>query len=589
MDGDRRLRTAQKPGLRIAAVWFLISAIMVVLAWPRIAQGRFPESDDVLRLLQVRDLLAGQGWFDLHQYRIDPPHGTPMPWSRLVDLPLLAAIGLLAPLAGQPAAEAIAVIVVPLLSFGATMWVVGRLAWRLLGTRVAACACLACGFLPALLFQFQPMRIDHHGWQVFTVAVALWAVSWREGLKGGAMAGLAMAVGLSISLELLPFAAAFAAVLAWRWLGERHQRWWLVAYVQTLALALVALYAATRGIADLRQHCDAISPAHLGFFIVAALGIGAIGLAERITRLALVVLIGLAGAAGLAFFALSAPVCLATPFAGLDSSVRDFWYLDDAEGKPLWLQSPERAVPALLQMVVALGATLALRARSADWLRRWWGEYAFLLALAILTALFVSRSLAFASVVAAIPLGWLTAALLARLRARAAPLAKAGAVAAIVLLLVPSAPVTVASQLAPAALGAPNGKFAQSGCDVRTQAGRLAVLPPGTVFAPLDIGPGILLETDHAVVATGHHRAAGAMADVIKGFTLTPDEARPFVARHGADYLALCTDVAEPRLYAARHPDGLAAALLADRSPAWLEKIEIAGAPPEFAVYRVRR
>ena len=561
MDGDRRLRTAQKPGLRIAAVWFLISAIMVVLAWPRIAQGRFPESDDVLRLLQVRDLLAGQGWFDLHQYRIDPPHGTPMPWSRLVDLPLLAAIGLLAPLAGQPAAEAIAVIVVPLLSFGATMWVIGRLAWRLLGTRVAACACLACGFLPALLFQFQPMRIDHHGWQVFTVAVALWAVSWREGLKGGAMAGLAMAVGLSISLELLPFAAAVAAVLAWRWLGDRHQRWWLVAYVQTLALALVALYAATRGIADLRQHCDAISPAHLGFFIVAALGIGAIGLAERITRLALVVLIGLAGAAGLAFFALSAPACLATPFASLDSSVRDFWYLDDAEGKPLWLQSPERAVPALVQMVVALGATLALRARSADWLRRWWGEYAFLLALAILTALFVSRSLAFASVVAAI----------------------------VLLLLVPSAPVTVASQLAPAALGAPNGKFAQSGCDVRTQAGRLAFLPPGTVFAPLDIGPGILLETDHAVVATGHHRAAGAMADVIKGFTLTPDEARPFVARRGADYLALCTDVAEPRLYAARHPDGLAAALLADRSPAWLEKIEIAGAPPEFAVYRVRR
>ena len=156
MDGDRRLRTAQKPGLRIAAVWFLISAIMVVLAWPRIAQGRFPESDDVLRLLQVRDLLAGQGWFDLHQYRIDPPHGTPMPWSRLADLPLLAAIGLFAPLAGQPAAEAIAVIMVPLLSFGATMWVVGRLAWRLLGTRVAACACLACGFLPALLFQFQP-------------------------------------------------------------------------------------------------------------------------------------------------------------------------------------------------------------------------------------------------------------------------------------------------------------------------------------------------------------------------------------------------------------------------------------------------
>ena len=45
-------------------------------------------TDDAMRLVQVRDLLAGQGWFDLTQYRLNPPDGVAMHWSRLIDLPI---------------------------------------------------------------------------------------------------------------------------------------------------------------------------------------------------------------------------------------------------------------------------------------------------------------------------------------------------------------------------------------------------------------------------------------------------------------------------------------------------------------------
>jgi hypothetical protein len=30
-------------------------------------------NDDAMRLVEVRDLLAGQGWLDMTQYRLDPP------------------------------------------------------------------------------------------------------------------------------------------------------------------------------------------------------------------------------------------------------------------------------------------------------------------------------------------------------------------------------------------------------------------------------------------------------------------------------------------------------------------------------------
>ena len=52
-----------------------------------------PDTDDAMRLVQVRDLLAGQGWFDMVQHRLMPPEGASMHWSRLVDAPLAALIG----------------------------------------------------------------------------------------------------------------------------------------------------------------------------------------------------------------------------------------------------------------------------------------------------------------------------------------------------------------------------------------------------------------------------------------------------------------------------------------------------------------
>ncbi|MCA1969044.1 MAG: hypothetical protein LDL42_07920, partial [Rhizobium sp.] len=50
------------------------------------------DNDDAMRLVQVRDLLGGQSWFDLTQYRLGLDGGTLMHWSRLVDLPIAALI-----------------------------------------------------------------------------------------------------------------------------------------------------------------------------------------------------------------------------------------------------------------------------------------------------------------------------------------------------------------------------------------------------------------------------------------------------------------------------------------------------------------
>lgn len=393
-----------------------------------------------------------------------------------------------------------------------------------------------------------------------------------------------MATGLSISLEILPMAAAFALVLFARWWFDHKQRGWLAAYMQALSLGLAGLYFATRG-TSLTAYCDAVSPAHVAFFLVAGFGTTLIAQLTRLRGFGMLLLFALVGGASFSAYALLSPACIATPFATLDPLVEEYWYRLVFEGQPLWKQAPSVYVPALLQMLAAMGAAAALYMRSDLWLRAWWAEYLFLLVASVALGMLVARSLAFASIIAAIPLGWLTSSLLARIRQQGAPLAAIGNAIAIILLLAPMTLVLAARAILPSDPAAAEG-VASGACDVYANAPLLGGLEQGTVMAPLDLGPAILLKTEHAVVATGHHRANEAMAEVIRTFLASPDEARVLLSGSEAEYLALCTEMTEIQLYANVAPDGLAARLREGEAPDWLERVELGG-PPQLAVYRI--
>src|SRR5205085_9622963 len=124
-------------------------------------------------------------------------------------------------------------------------------------------------------------------------------------------------------------------------------------------------------------------------------------------------------------------------------------------------------------------------------------------------------------------------------------------------------------------------------CDLARSAVTLDRLPAGTVFAPLDIGPELVERSHHAVIATGHHRAAPAMHDVIEAFTSPAERAHTLVTKHRPQYLVLCTDVSEAKLFAHAAPQGLAADLMHGHSPAWLERIALP-VPAPMQVWRGR-
>ncbi|HYD24947.1 MAG TPA: hypothetical protein VEB68_09120 [Croceibacterium sp.] len=579
---------ARFPFARVALVWAGLCAIILLVNLGGILQRKFPDPDDMLRLVQVRDLLAGQGWFDLHQYRIDPPEGVLMHWSRLVDIPLAATIGMLTPLIGQAGAEMTAMIAVPLLTLGAIMFVAARIAARFFDTEAVTFVCLSLGLSPLLVAQIQPLRIDHHGWQIFSVVVALLGLLPGRGAKGAALSGAALAFGLSISLEVLPIMAAFGGAFGLRWLLERDSRS-LPAFLAALTGSLVVLFLATRGVADLAAHCDAVSPPYLGLLaLVTALVAGIAWLRPR-SPAVLVGLLGAAGAAGLALFLASAPQCSSGPFAGLDPLVREFWYEKVLEGLPFWRINLLLSIPVVIGGAIALGVLAHFARHRAPAERRWWLEYLLVATIAYLTALLVWRSQGFVGALSAIPLGWLALQLLARLRTASGNWRKLAAGLTVILVLLPAFPAAVARTLVnEETVGTGKlKKVSESECEMMDHTAKLDRFAPATIFAPLDIGPAIVEMSHHRVVATGHHRGEAAMRDVIAAFTGTPEQAHAQIRRHGARYVVICTDLYEVELFVYKSPGSFAEALSEERAPAWLERIDI-GAPEKLQVWRVK-
>lgn len=578
--------TGRTPWARIALIWLCIAVLMVLINWNNIAQGRFLDPDDTLRLVQVRDLVGGQGWFDLHQYRVDPGNSPVMHWSRLVDTPLALVVLLFKPWLGQAMAEHIAVVTVPLFTLLALMAVVGKIAYRVFDKEIAGLACLSVGFSPLLLAQFQPLRIDHHAWQVVCVMFAVGALMHRNPKIGGALAGIGIATGLSISLEVLPLAALLGAVLLLRWLRDPGQRWWLAAYLAGLAVWLAALFAATRGFADLTPHCDVVSPQHYIFFAVVALGAAAVASRPKVPPAAVVILLGIAGAVGLALFALSAPQCLAGPFGNLDPVVRQYWYANVLEGRPFWLQPTDQVLAPLMQGVIALFVVFHLWRKSEGARHSWWGDYLLTFAGALVLGLTVWRSMIFVGALSAVPIAWLLHRLLHHFRTAERPLVRIAVGVAALFALLPATPVVMARLVLPAKAVGSDGQMRESSCELAQSALALKPFGPATIFAPVDIGPALIERTGDSVVATGHHRAQQGMRDVIVAFLGPEAQAHAIVRRHKASYLVLCTDLGEPQLYEAAAPHGFMAQLVHGKVPSWLQPVPLQ-TPETFRVWKV--
>src|SRR5271156_5185445 len=76
--------------------------VALVLATHLNVRARLGDTDDAMRLVMVRGLGAGGGWYDQWIARLDPPAGLYMHLSRLIDGGLAGLIMLLRTVTSAP-------------------------------------------------------------------------------------------------------------------------------------------------------------------------------------------------------------------------------------------------------------------------------------------------------------------------------------------------------------------------------------------------------------------------------------------------------------------------------------------------------
>lgn len=571
--------------------WAIAAIVLTLVSSRAIAHLWFPDPDDAMRLLEVRDWLGGQSWWDVGQHRLN--HGDfPMHWSRLVDLPIAAAMLLCDPLVGQAASTRIALTAVPLLTLLSVMWLGAALTRSLTDLATARLAILLVPVSVPLLYQLRPLRIDHHGWQIVLALVAPVMLTATKSARSGALIGLALAALLTISLEGLPITLAILGVALLAWAFDPARREQMLALLATLAGAVTVLHVATRGPGMLVAACDAMAPAWIAAIAVGAAGAGAIVAAAPRPIVARIGLLGIAGAAALSTLRLTVPLCLRGPFATLDTEVYHFWYQNVSEGLPVWQQEPGWAMLTIGFPIAGLiGGTLAWRAAAAGEERTRWTMVLALALAAFAVSVFVQRSGATANALAVPGGAWLLQRLLTRARRiRPVPLrtlATAGAFVAASPGLAASAAMSLGGVLIPPKPIHTTGPVRRivPQCGYGREIADLGRLPPTLVFAPIDVSPTLIAWTRHTAMAGGYHRGSTAMKRVIDVFTGTPQAAHGLVAASGATLLAACPGENEMELYKRAAPDGLWARLERGERFDWLRPVSMPGSP--VLVWRV--
>ena len=566
----------------VLAIWLLACAWFIHDRWFMIRWLVLPDTDDNMRLSQVRALMAGQGWWDLRQYKLNPPTGFDIHWSRLVDLPIALLITILRPFLGGFGAERWASAIAPMLPLAVAMSAMALTVRRLVAPQafVIALGLMLC--CQATLLMFMPMRIDHHGWQLAFLVLTMAGLADGEPRRGGLTMGLASAASLAIGLELMPFLviAGAAAVLRWVWQPEDRDR--LSAYGVSLGIGCAAGFMVFTSYMSSVPRCDVLSPVWLCVMV----GAGWLAfLLPRVPgddwrfRLGAAALGGAIIAGG---FALFAPQCLGRPEQISDELVQT-WFKNIREAKPLYSQPWTIAVS-----VVALPVIGAIGGVFASW--RAWGSARFasvapvaLVGIVSLILLLWQTRMGPAAQLMAVPgataLAWW---LLPKLSNSGSVLVRTLGVVVAFLVISGLAAQLIVNRVPG---GKPNERVAtinraNSRCPTLAAMHPVALLPATTIFTFVDLGPRLITVTHHKAIAGPYHRNGPAILDVHHAFGGDPDQARDIMLRHGATLLMTCPNLSESTIYRARTPNGFYSRLAKGERFDWLTPVPMPKGSP---------
>jgi hypothetical protein len=602
-------------------VCIVAATIMGFKDWRTLA-ATLGDTDDATRLVLVRGLLHGQGWWDQHTMRFQPPVGVYMHWSRLLDGAIAAFDWLLSRLMPTPLAETATRFFWPLLLIFpaalAALMIARRMARDSLGhdlmggAAVFAAAVVLVFDLPLYTSQFHPGRIDHHNVQMVLCLLSLaGACLSRREIKGAILAGAATGLGVAIGLEALIFEAVIGAAFAIGFLIDPAERRTAAAYGLSLAAVMLPAFAIeTPPWRWSVVACDALALNLVAGLTVAGLGLAVVAsvTAQRSWRFRAAGLAVLGVATASVYLGLD-PHCRAGFFADIDPRIRPIWLNYVNEVRPIgwfWTHDQPLALGLAVPWIVGVIAWVGLGLKRTRRTQTYW-LIGVLLAMGIAAGATAARMSGYAEWFAApiaaaamlIPArryaaGGVLAVLLAA--AVGTPSIAAGVAEQVDRLIVHTKPAKAAPQTVKNVAGAkpPPGKAPlksppppKDHCFETAAYKTFAdVKPSGLVLSEIDLGPFVLAHTDNSALAAPYHRMSWGILKAHALFSAPADRgAEAMVRQAGVAYVLECRFHARHGDRTGMSKDSLQKRLDAGTPPAWLQPLSPPDAP--LQAYRV--
>ncbi len=561
-----------------------------------IFEGQIPGNDDMFRIQQVRDLLNGQGWFDVDQARLLTPEGGEMHWSRLPDIFLASVIWLTRPFLGQAHAEMLAMCLWPLCLLVAAMVLIVKAMSRLGVSRAGQAVGLLFFGLSAAVYNFWPGRIDHHNLVVvFTLLGFVALLSPNQTKRSALILGFAIPAIVTVAIEGLPYAAILIASLGLFWIVRGHiegER--LTVFGAGLIAASLLFYTLDApGWSARRMVCDAYGTAHFSGFLLGGALLSLLGMFGGVLdtwqkRLAAG---ALAGAATLALIIAVNPACLGDPYAAVPDNVRLAWLSVVGEAKTLstlLMDEPERVI-WVFGYLAASGAAFAVMLWTSDKQDRLARiALGLLLAISVLATVYQIRGQSFSHVFASIAAGWLVGYCFDRwwkTRGNGPMLV----FAAVALGMAPLTWQTVSQRFAKPLAYAEEGESHTLTCLEPEAYAALNAYPEMKIFTSIDVSTSVIARTGHSVFGGPYHRNIEGIGNIATVLINDADAAHDKLLSLGATHLLYCNGLNETNRYGLLWPEGFAAQMNRDEIPGWLEPVnELDETKGVVRLYRVK-
>jgi|GEM_PF-986652 len=579
----------------ILFVWFLLLVVGWMQRGTALMRGELKGNDDYMRMVEIRDWLGGQGWFDLTQYRLNPVDPLYSHWSRISDVLIGGPIKLLTPIFGAQTAELIAVIAYPSLLLLLFLYLVVALTRKLSDvSSVPLAAAFMASLSLATLAQFNMGRIDHHGLQIVMALGALWyLIKSEDKPKTAIYSGVLCGLGFYVGIESAPYvgAAIIGFVLIWVFDendAAKRMRYFGLALAATTVVSLLLSAPPSRWFIP---SCDALSIVYTQLTLAIALVLWGLSyLSQKLVKpWARFIAAGALGLTAVAITVALFPNCLKGPYAEVDPRLAEVWLSNVAEaGKFHTFLLGDIAAGSLIILLPIFtllgyflyhkktGRGLSLAPRSI---------FIFLV-MTLLAGLIQFRLMSFAS-----SFGILFAAYLL-----ASGLEWAGKfeneakkIAVRIGLIIVMAPITIpytldwviklaapspAAEAPVAETNIANDKDALT-CTSAPILKQLNTLPVGTALTQIDLGAPILKHTGLSVTSAPYHRNTSGNLAAINTFLGSDADAQKEIENMKADYLIACADMNETKLLTTYEPEGLLARLIDGYEPSWLEKLDV--------------